>query len=120
MCENSEYLETNGLNGPLEVQEDIDYVAARVYFAAWKAQKLMNRRWSALFSPPSYWLYWMPPDTSNLNLQEAAYTACESACEALERYCEEMENGGSEYEPAAHALWTMQAMLCRVIDRAGI
>ena len=110
-----------GLPGPLTDQADKDYVEGQIILAATNGQKLLNKPISLLFSTPSRWLFWMPITTAGLNLTQVADEACEAACDALDAWCDYIDNGTpGQDEEAARKLWQTQNLYCPLFEAAGI
>ncbi len=110
-----------GLPGPLTDQADKDYVEGQIIVAATDGEKLLNKKTSLLFSPPERWLFWMPVTTAGLNLTQIADEVCEAACDALDAWCDLIDNGtAGKDEEAAKALWQTQNLYCHLFEAAGI
>ena len=111
-----------GLEGPLADPHERDWVEHEIRYAATIGQELLNEQASPLYKAEK-WLYWMPVDASGMNLTEIATKACQKACDALEAYCELIEQGGNNpalLEQAAEALWQSQLLFCDLFQAAGI
>ena len=69
------------------------------------------------------WLHWMPIDAHKMKLTETAEESCQAACDALEAYCDLIEQSANDpalLEQAAKALWQCQQLFCHLFDAAGI
>ena len=118
-CDVADFVD--GLSGPLESEDDKQYVIEKIEEAAEIADELLNDADGPLYSPPRVWLFWTPINTNEMDLTETADTACELACEALEAYCGLIEGGDpSLADDAAEALWQCQQTHCHLFDVAGI
>ena len=106
--------------GPLTDEADKIWVRNQVVLGAGAGQRVLTQ--GPLFTPPATWLFWMPIDTSQLNLTQTADTACAKACEALEEYCASIGPGGTpeQEQAAAEALWQTQQLYCHLLFVAGI
>ena len=116
-------IELAGLKGPLDDPAQMAWVADQITFAATIGQELLNDETSPLYTTPEMWLHWMPIDAHKMKLTETATEACQAACDALEAYCEFIEQGGNNpalLEQAAEALWQCQQLFCHLFNAAGI
>lgn len=110
-----------GLPGPLTDPADKDYVEDQIVQAATNGQKLLNKPISLLFSTPARWLFWMPIDVSGRNLTQVADETCQAACDALDAWCDFIDNGTpGQDEEAARKLWQTQNLYCPLFLLAGI
>lgn len=110
-----------GLPGPLTDPADKVWVEDQIVLAATKGQTLLNKSNSLLYSEPERWLFWMPIDATGLNLTATSDTACQAACDALDAWCDYIDNGTpGKDEEAAKALWQTQNLYCHLFEAAGI
>ncbi len=118
-CTVADYVE--GLPGPLHGFGRRKWVEARITPAAMVGQNLLNTPSSLLYTTPEIWLYWLPVQTAGMNLTQIADTTCLEACEALEEWCDYVDNNTTDADlRAAMALWRTQSLYCHLFEAAGI